>query len=370
MEEVTHARTVRIGPAHKCGVFEADGFVYATILGKGVPSRSRPANKQTHMHVSNNNMLGGEDHGLEGVGLPSAACQRSQRSRCEQTSTMSNTARGNVSADVGAGGCAPNYRMVSGDKHEPPLRNLRERKGVVYLITCNANGKQYVGQTLRSATRRMREHALGRRGKGSCTALARAIKKYGWNAFAWRIIAHDVPESQINSMEIEMVSKHGTRSPAGYNLDGGGWAMGSRSDEFKARHSVAMKLWASNEAVRKRKRDVWASPGYKAARCAERKVLQNKPENVAARHVAWDAKARARLAQVKEERKRREFVLKARNRARQGVHAALRRGVQRDVWQEFYARWLSDKEWKRWRLSGSCSPPRGCPLHTAQQTTR
>ena len=34
---VAHARTVRIGSAHECGIFEVDGFVYATILGEGVP---------------------------------------------------------------------------------------------------------------------------------------------------------------------------------------------------------------------------------------------------------------------------------------------------------------------------------------------
>jgi hypothetical protein len=34
---VAHARTVRIGPAHECGIFEVGGFVYATILGEGVP---------------------------------------------------------------------------------------------------------------------------------------------------------------------------------------------------------------------------------------------------------------------------------------------------------------------------------------------
>jgi len=39
---VAHARTVRIGPAHECGIFEVDGFVYETILGEGVPSKSLP----------------------------------------------------------------------------------------------------------------------------------------------------------------------------------------------------------------------------------------------------------------------------------------------------------------------------------------
>jgi hypothetical protein len=30
--EVTHAHTVRIGEAHKCGVFEADGFDVETWM--------------------------------------------------------------------------------------------------------------------------------------------------------------------------------------------------------------------------------------------------------------------------------------------------------------------------------------------------
>ena len=262
-------------------------------------------------------------------------------------------------------------RMVRSDKDKATLRNLKERTGVVYLIKCNTNGKQYVGQTLRDVRRRMKEHQLGRRSsKGNCTALARAIKKYGWSAFEWRVIADAVPESQLNAMEIEMVSRHGTRSPAGYNLDGGGWAAGSRSDEFRAAHSKSMKEWANKPAVRKRKREVWADPAFTAARCAERRVIQNKTENVASKRKAWDAKARARLAKIEEGHERRMFVAKARNQARQGVHKALRRGVERDVWAEFYERWLSDEEWRQWERSGSCSPPRGCPLHTAQNTTR
>ena len=55
--EVPHAHTVRIGEAHNCGVFEADGFVYVTILGEeGVQSNARPLviNKYITNNITNN----------------------------------------------------------------------------------------------------------------------------------------------------------------------------------------------------------------------------------------------------------------------------------------------------------------------------
>ena len=55
--EVTHAHTVRIGEADRCGVFEADGFVYVTILGEeGVQSNARPMviNKYITNNITNN----------------------------------------------------------------------------------------------------------------------------------------------------------------------------------------------------------------------------------------------------------------------------------------------------------------------------
>lgn len=360
MEEVTHAHTVRIGPAHKCGVFEADGFVYATILGEGVPSRSRPANKHTRIHVSNNDVLGGEDHGLQGVGLPSAACQRSQRSRCEQTSTMSNTARGNVSVDVGAGGCAPNYRMVSGDKHEPPLAHFvdalcdkdmtvsdeavgmggsrskltlgkvvrsvpgklragkrkREHRPVIYKLT-SPSGKAYVGQTV-NARQRFHKHASG---KSHCTALAAAIAKYGWARFKKDILV-ECAEDELDTMEDEMIRKHGTLTPQGYNLIPGGTF---NPIQDPATYAKVRAMWDRGE-IQAIQRQAWKNPKLRARmkkvhkeRCkvdggrAKRQGIANlengnatlrshSDDAMAKRQATWDAKREAKLASMTEDK--------------------------------------------------------------------
>lgn len=102
MEEVAQARTVRIGPAHECGIFEADGFVYATILGEGVPSRSRPS---------------------------AAGCETKAKGNLVSTKQASGVR--DEGDSLGIFRDQTDYGVVSSDKHEPPLRNLRERKGVV-----------------------------------------------------------------------------------------------------------------------------------------------------------------------------------------------------------------------------------------------
>ena len=300
---VTHAHTVRIGPAHECGIFEADGFVYATILGEGVPSRSRPVNKHTHIHVSNNDVLGVEDHGLEGVGLPSAACQRSPRSHCEQTSTVSNTARGHVSADVGAGGCAPNYRMVSRDQHKPPLAHFmhalcdndmtvsdeavgrgssrsRLTLGQIFssvlrtgdkgsLSTCRHKatptvykitspiGKAYVGQTVWPGVR-MSKHKHGKSSK--CPALVAAVRKYGWSNMQVEVlrggpgaVGGEVAEEELDSLEEGFIASIGTLAPHGYNIQKGG-KVAWRGVPGLSRHG---KRQPRSEETKQLLRNVW-----------------------------------------------------------------------------------------------------------------
>jgi group I intron endonuclease len=93
--------------------------------------------------------------------------------------------------------------------------------GLIYCITNAVNGKQYVGQTVRTLEQRWQFHLRAAREFSGC-ALHSAIRKYGIEAFAIQQI--DVAESQdeLNEKEIHHVARLGTLAPGGYNLTSGG----------------------------------------------------------------------------------------------------------------------------------------------------
>lgn len=111
-------------------------------------------------------------------------------------------------------------RMVSNDgEARRTLRNLDLREHKVYKITCQTNGKAYIGKTKRTIHARWRAHC----GKGSgCHALSGAIRKYGKAAFRIHVLASGLTNDEANAFECDMIVAHNTRAPAGYNLVAGG----------------------------------------------------------------------------------------------------------------------------------------------------
>jgi len=237
--------------------------------------------------------------------------------------------------------------MIGGDKAEAALGDL-PRKGTIYSILCLETKKEYVGQTIRKVSRRIREHEWGRRKKKECTLLARAIRKYGWHRFTWKVLESGVAQGDLNERECFHIRDRQSVTPGGYNLLSGGGNGRTYSEEQRVAHSMSMTEWANRSETRKRKKEVWDSPGFREARCKERKVLQNCVENVHARNATWDAKRFVRLQQATpEERKR--LIVSARAGAWSAVGKAAKRGAgDRNLGAEFEARWGTQVEWLRW----------------------
>lgn len=99
---------------------------------------------------------------------------------------------------------------------------------IVYKITCTVNGKAYIGKTKRSLHDRWRSHCS--QGSG-CWALAGAIRKYGKDAFVLEVLACDLDDEAAERVEREMVHRHGTKAPAGYNLTEGGQGSAHKNPE-------------------------------------------------------------------------------------------------------------------------------------------
>lgn len=102
--------------------------------------------------------------------------------------------------------------------------------GVIYVITNNVNGKQYVGQAVSyspngrewGSHRRWSAHLKNaRNGKCECRLLESAICKYGEDAFKVEdILACSIQE--LNEYEKRYIQEYNTLVPNGYNLMTGG----------------------------------------------------------------------------------------------------------------------------------------------------
>ena len=91
--------------------------------------------------------------------------------------------------------------------------------GYVYKITNTVNGKAYIGISIHEPEkRRIRKHLSG---KGN-RIIARAVKKYGRDAFTYEILEADVFDEFLPDLEVAYIEKFNTVAPHGYNLDSGG----------------------------------------------------------------------------------------------------------------------------------------------------
>ena len=100
----------------------------------------------------------------------------------------------------------------------------------IYLLT-SPNGKHYVGQTSQPIDERWKN------GKGykSCTALNRAIQKYGWENFKHEILAECDNQDEADYLEQKFILEYDCIVPNGYNIDYGGNANKVMGEETKGK---------------------------------------------------------------------------------------------------------------------------------------
>lgn len=101
--------------------------------------------------------------------------------------------------------------------------------GFIYVLT-SPSGKSYVGQTARAVSVRVAQHCGSSR---ACTAIRRAIDKYGIEAF--KITSIEVPNEMLNKLEKHTIETMNTLAPNGYNLSTGGDSNYTLSEETRAK---------------------------------------------------------------------------------------------------------------------------------------
>lgn len=97
-----------------------------------------------------------------------------------------------------------------------------EEWGAVYMVTCEANGKIYIGQTRVGVSARWAQHLSSARGESACP-FHRAIRRYGDAAFRVETL-ETVPVTQLGNRERYWIAELGALigGGGGYNVQEGG----------------------------------------------------------------------------------------------------------------------------------------------------
>ena len=110
----------------------------------------------------------------------------------------------------------------------------QERLGVIYGVVNLITNNEYTGQTV-DLRNRMNVH---RRAKDD-NPFYQAIKKYGTENFAYYFHREDVPEWELDDLEIHYIEKYDTYGN-GYNSSEGGEG-GQKSEETKRKMRESSK---------------------------------------------------------------------------------------------------------------------------------
>lgn len=219
--------------------------------------------------------------------------------------------------------------------------------GHIYKHT-SPSGKAYIGQSWEEPEVRWKQHvwcALGP-ARDACPSFYGAIRKYDPDAFTQEIL-HDgiADQDELDRLEIDSISEHGTLHPEGYNLTEGG-AGGRHCEEVKKR--IATTLSATNEL-----------PEVKARRSAASKLAMSRPDVKARLVVAQlevqsrpdvNAKRRATLAktnQCPEVKKRRSLASK--KTAANPVTKAKKSAATKAMWEDPTSAVHTEEYWEKSR---------------------
>lgn len=108
----------------------------------------------------------------------------------------------------------------------------------IYKITNLVNGKVYVGQSRDIASRKS-HHKYDMNKGGHNEYLYRAMRKYGFDNFAFDII-EECKAEQLNKLEREYIIRFNSLVPHGYNIESGGDVPLSMSKLSRAKISLAL----------------------------------------------------------------------------------------------------------------------------------
>jgi group I intron endonuclease len=137
----------------------------------------------------------------------------------------------------------------------------------LYKIQHRDSSLAYIGMTKNFAARlsryKSRPHGF----------VGRALKKHGFDAFEFAVIASAFSKENAIALEIQLIAEHGTKYPAGYNLTDGG--EGHSGESVPA--EVRLKISQSKRGVPGKKHTAETRAKMSASR---KRVLAENPDIV------------------------------------------------------------------------------------------
>ena len=139
---------------------------------------------------------------------------------------------------------------------------------IIYCLTCNVNGKRYVGQTRTSLDLRMASHMSdSRRVSRKHCVIHGAIAKHGISSFTVEVLADNLAEAEVDEREKYFIATFRSSEKAfGYNRTSGGQKSHTMSEAAKKKLSATLKLLRGNEEYREHIRQAslmrWSDPEY------------------------------------------------------------------------------------------------------------
>ena len=96
-----------------------------------------------------------------------------------------------------------------------------EKTGEIYMITCIAENKNYIGQTIKTTPKRWKSHIANIKfGKKDCTLLYKAMRTYTNYEldFEVKCLKKDIQHSELDKWEEYFIKEYNTLYPNGYNI--------------------------------------------------------------------------------------------------------------------------------------------------------
>ena len=149
--------------------------------------------------------------------------------------------------------------------------------GVIYCLAF-PSGKVYVAQTVKSLNKRLHLHRCK---KNHSWYVARAIRKYGWDAVK-KTVLETVEGHELDEAEKKWIAKLNCVRPHGYNLTPGGDFNPMSSEEVRRRHLEKIQSTEHRKSQSLKSKEWHKDPDKHSAWKEKNSEAQRRPEVKAA----------------------------------------------------------------------------------------
>lgn len=119
----------------------------------------------------------------------------------------------------------------------------------IYLARHKESGKSYVGFTTQNLETRRQKHLNAAKHSQSKSVFHKAIRKYGGEAFEWKILFKTANvQLAKNTLEPLAIKRHDTKVPNGFNLTSGGDGVVGHAMPMEARERISKSLTGKKRA--------------------------------------------------------------------------------------------------------------------------